>query len=168
MDPTTKRPTIMYTENQISWQQFSSKIRGNTDEDSKRIDDEREANFDVEVSTPKRHHHHATEMMRRRVVVRFQNKVDVMTHPAANDNDGGASCGTAPHHRFEVVEKSKTRAARRQIDDTMPHIPTAAAAAADPSTKRERRSNYWIHQDDKRRHAARLFKLNALDGEGGV
>lgn len=56
----------------------------------------------------------------------------------------------------EVVNKAKTRAARRKIEPEQIETPAEVLPA-----KRERRSDYWVHRADERRSAARTFKTQA-------
>ena len=56
----------------------------------------------------------------------------------------------------EEVKKPKTRAERREIEPT--EIDTPAAQTDKRPAKRERRCDYWVERDDKRRSAAITFK----------
>lgn len=58
----------------------------------------------------------------------------------------------------EVVNKAKTRAARRKIEPEQIETPAEVLPA-----KRERRSDYWVHRADERRSAARTLKTQAQD-----
>ena len=137
-------------DNQLGWQQFSNQIRQRENERVEFLEecrfnrrDEQEARFvDVEVSTPRRQASSGT----RRAVVKFQ-----LAAPVEEEEEA------MPTH-YEVVQKPKTRAARRameeaELEDTTPTV--------NPSPKRERRSDYWVQQNDKRRSAARTFKMTA-------
>ena len=74
--------------------------------------------------------------------------------PATTDTDAEV---VKPAH--ECVQKPKTRAERRAID--APIAETDVLPATNPAMKRERRSDYWVQRDDKRRSAARTFKDQA-------
>lgn len=144
-------------DNQLGWQQFSDQIR---QRENQRVEEEEECRFnrrdeqdakfvDVEVSTPRRQASSGGGGARR-AVVKFQ-----LAAPAVVEED---TTTTTTH--YEVVQKPKTRAARRameeEAEDEEDMTPTV-----NPSPKRERRSDYWVQQNDKRRSAARTFKMTA-------
>ena len=56
---------------------------------------------------------------------------------------------------YEEVQKPKTRAERRAVDE-----PLVAETETDalPVTKKERRSDYWVRRHDEFRNATRKFK----------
>ena len=142
-------------DNQLGWQQFSNQIR---QRENQRAEEEEECRFnrreeqdakfvDVEVSTPRRQ---ASSGPTRRAVVKFQ-----LAAPAVVEEET-----PTPSH-YEVVQKSKTRAARRAIEEEV-------TTTTDPSPpKRERRSDYWVERDEKRRCDARTFKMTAQLAVGG-
>jgi hypothetical protein len=144
-------------DNQLGWQQFSNQIRQRENQRAEEEEecrfnrrDEQDAKFvDVEVSTPRRQAISSSSGARR-AVVKFQ-----LAAPAVVEEDTTPT----PSH-YEVVQKPKTRAARRameeEAEDEEDMTPTV-----NPSPKRERRSDYWVQQNDKRRSAARTFKMTA-------
>lgn len=145
-------------DNQISWQQFSNQIRGAENARAEYLEecrskrrDEEDAKFvDVEVSTPRRQ---ASSGPTRRAVVKFQ-----LAAPAVVEEE------TPTTSHYEVVQKPKTRAARRAMEEAELEEDTTTT---DPSPKRERRSDYWVERDDKRRGDARTFKMTAQLAVGG-
>lgn len=155
-------------QNRIDWQQFSDRLRevvanernddGGAAEEcrfNRKKRDNLDANFAdlVEVSTPKRRQSSSISSssgtIRRRSIVKFQ----LVASAAVASSDAEVEETTTS--RYEVVQKLKTRAARRaiEVEVTTPTV--------NPSPKRERRSDYWIQQNDKRRNAARAFKMTA-------
>jgi hypothetical protein len=140
-------------DNQLGWQQFSNQIRQRENERVEFLEEcrfnrkhEQDAKFlDVEVSTPRRQVSSSSSGARR-AVVKFQ-----LAAPAVEEEE---TTPTTTSH-YEVVQKPKTRAARRTIEEEN------MTATVNPSSKRERRSEYWVQQDNKRRSAARTFKLTA-------
>ena len=139
-------------DNQLGWQQFSNQIRQRENERVEFLEecrfnrrDEQEARFvDVEVSTPRRQASSGT----RRAVVKFQ-----LAAPVEEEEEA------MPTH-YEVVQKPKTRAARRAMEEEA-ELEEDTTPTVNPSPKRERRSDYWVQQNDKRRSAARTFKMTA-------
>lgn len=157
--------------NQISWQQFSNQIRGAENARAEYLEecrsnrrDEEDAKFvDVEVSTPRRQASSSGSggcggaIRRRAVVVKFQLAPAVAAAAAAVVAVPVKETTTS---HYEVVQKPKTRAARRAMEeaeleeeDTTPTV--------NPRRERERRSDYWVERDDKRRGDARTFKMTA-------
>jgi hypothetical protein len=146
-------------DNQLGWQQFSDQIRQRENERVEYLEecrfnrrDEQDAKFvDVEVSTPRRQASSSSGGGgARRAVVKFQ-----LAAPTVVEED--TTTTTTSH--YEVVQKPKTRAARRAMEeeeDEEDMTPTV-----NPSPKRERRSDYWVQQNDKRRSAARNFKMTS-------
>ncbi len=145
-------------DNQLGWQQFSNQIRQRENERVEFLEecrfnrrDEQDAKFvDVEVSTPRRQAISSSSGARR-AVVKFQ-----LAAPTVVEEDTTTTTTTT---HYEVVQKPKTRAARRAMEeeeDEEDMTPTV-----NPSPKRERRSDYWVQQNDKRRSAARTFKMTA-------
>jgi hypothetical protein len=143
-------------DNQLGWQQFSNQIRQRENERVEFLEEcrfnrkhEQDAKFlDVEVSTPRRQASSSSSSSgARRAVVKFQ-----LAAPAVEEEE------TPTMSHYEVVQKPKTRAARRTIEEEEEEDMTATV---NPSSKRERRSEYWVQQNDKRRSAARTFKLTA-------
>lgn len=76
--------------------------------------------------------------------------------PATTDTDAE---DVKPAH--ECVQKPKTRAERRAIDAPIAETDVVLPATNPAMMKRERRSDYWVQRDDKRRSAARTFKDQA-------
>lgn len=152
-------------DNQISWQQFSNQIRGAENARAEYLEecrsnrrDEEDAKFvDVEVSTPRRQAIGGGSGTTRRAVVKFQlaaaSAVAEVVAPVEE---------TTSH--YEVVQKPKTRAARRAMEEAEEEDTTPTV---NPSPKRERRSDYWVERDDKRRGDARTFKMTAQLAVGG-
>ena len=142
-------------DNQLGWQQFSNQIRQRENERVEFLEecrfnrrDEQEAKFvDVEVSTPRRQASSGSGPTRR-AVVKFQ-----LAAPVEEEE-----MPTTTTH-YDVVQKPKTRAARRAMEEAAEEEDTTPTV--NPSPKRERRSDYWVQQNDKRRSAARTFKMTA-------
>lgn len=143
-------------DNQLGWQQFSNQIRQRENERVEYLEecrfnrrDEQEAKFvDVEVSTPRRQAISSSSGARR-AVVKFQ-----LAAPTVVEED---TTTTTIH--YEVVQKPKTRAARRAMEEEAEE--EDMTPTVNPSPKRERRSDYWVQQNDKRRSAARTFKMTS-------
>ena len=153
-------------QNQISWQQFSNQIRGAENARAEYLEecrsnrrDEEDAKFvDVEVSTPRRQASSSSggSGTTRRAVVKFQ-----LAAPAAVVEEEKPT--TTSH--YEVVQKPKTRAARRAMEEA--ELVEEVTTTTDPSPKRERRIDYWVERDSKRRGDARTFKMTAQLAVGG-
>jgi hypothetical protein len=145
-------------DNQLSWQQFSNQIRGAENARAEYLEecrskrrDEEEAKFvDVEVSTPRRQASSSSggSGTTRRAVVKFQ----LAAPPAVVEEEKPT---TTSH--YEVVQKPKTRAARRAMEEA--ELEEEVTTTTDPSPKRERRIDYWVERDSKRRGDARTFKM---------
>ena len=157
-------------DNQLSWQQFSNQIRGAENARAEYLEecrskrrDEEDAKFvDVEVSTPRRQASSSSggSGTTRRAVVKFQlapvvAAAAVVAVPVEE---------TTSH--YEVVQKPKTRAARRAMEEA--ELEEEVTTTTDPSPKRERRIDYWVERDNKRRGDARTFKMTAQLAVGGV
>jgi hypothetical protein len=146
-------------QNQISWQQFSNQIRGAENARAEYLEecrskrrDEEEAKFvDVEVSTPRRQASSSSGGIgtTRRAVVKFQ----LAAPPAVVEEEKPT---TTSH--YEVVQKPKTRAARRAMEEAELEE-EVTTTTTDPRPKRERRIDYWVERDSKRRGDARTFKM---------
>jgi hypothetical protein len=135
-------------QNQISWQQFSlrERMQRQQGEDfviESRVNarDDDEAKFDISVSTPRRGAQTKRESARVRFV--FERQQPQQTTPPANNEK-----------EHEEIKKPKTRAEKRAAEEEQ-----IEAAAAAPKHK-ERRSDYWVQQDDLRMKRARGFKLS--------
>ena len=152
-------------DNQLGWQQFSNQIRQRenqrADEEeecrSKRRDEEDAKFVDVEVSTPRRQASSGGIGTTRRAVVKFQLATPAVALLAPVEEE------TPTTSHYEVVQKPKTRAARRAMEEEEEEVTTTT----DPSPKRERRSDYWVERDEKRRCDARTFKMTAQLAVGG-
>ncbi len=148
-------------DNQLGWQQFSNQIRQRENERVEFLEecrfnrrDEEDAKFvEVEVSTPRRQ---ASSGPTRRAVVKFQ-----LAAPAVVEEEKPT---TTSH--YEVVQKPKTRAARRAMEEAELEE-EVTTTTTDPSPKRERRIDYWVERDNKRRGDARTFKMTAQLAVGG-
>ena len=140
-------------DNQLGWKQFSNQIRQRENERVEFLEecrfnrrDEEDAKFvEVEVSTPRRQ---ASSGPTRRAVVKFQ-----LAAPAVVEED------TPTTSHYEVVQKPKTRAARRAMEEA--ELEEDTTPTVNPSPKRERRNDYWVERDSKRRGDARTFKMTA-------
>lgn len=151
-------------DNQLSWQQFSNQIRGAENARAEYLEecrskrrDEEEAKFvDVEVSTPRRQ---ASSGPTRRAVVKFQLAAPAVALLAPVEEE------TPTTSHYEVVQKPKTRAARRAMEEA--ELEEEVTTTTDPSPKRERRIDYWVERDNKRRGDARTFKMTAQLAVGG-
>ena len=138
-------------DNQLGWKQFSNQIRGAENARAEYLEecrskrrDEEDAKFvDVEVSTPRRQ----VSSGARRAVVKFQ-----LAAPAVEEE-------TPTTSHYEVVQKPKTRAARRAMEEA--ELEEDTTPTVNPSPKRERRNDYWVERDSKRRGDARTFKMTA-------
>lgn len=151
-------------DNQLSWQQFSNQIRGAENARAEYLEecrskrrDEEDAKFvDVEVSTPRRQ---ASSGPTRRAVVKFQLSAPAVALLAPVEEE------TPTTSHYEVVQKPKTRAARRAMEEA--ELEEEVTTTTDPSPKRERRIDYWVERDNKRRGDARTFKMTAQLAVGG-
>ena len=147
-------------ENQFKWTQFSARLGCGSDGEQVR-NDETVRFDDVEISTPRRGATTTRDFERRRraLVVRFQDH-----RPAAVAEDEEEP---TPALLLEAVERPRTRSARRAADDEAEREATAPPPAPipRPTPKRERRSDYWVARDDKRRTSARTFKTYQDDAE---
>ena len=136
-------------QNQIGWQQFSIQHRNQEragddflNESRSNARDNQDETFDIQVSTPKRARS-AVKQAPTPKNARVQKPITPETETIITEKS------------HEHVQKSKTRAARRAIEDEITESPTE-------STKpkhRERRTDYWVQRDDKRRTAARTLKF---------
>ena len=146
-------------DNQLGWKQFSNQIRGAENARAEYLEecrskrrDEEDAKFvDVEVSTPRRQASSSSGGIgtTRRAVVKFQ----LAAPPAVVEEEKPT---TTSH--YEVVQKPKTRAARRAMEEAELEE-EVTTTTTDPSPKRERRIDYWVERDSKRRGDARTFKM---------
>ena len=136
-------------QNQINWQQFSLRERARgefletcREHEKDNKNDAEEAKFDVAVSTPtsrKRAGRTGQPGEKHKPVQRkVQVQVQVQEVPTTDE---------VPR---ELVQKAKTRAARRADDDLSTETPDVKLP-----TKRVRRSDYWVQRDDEHRSAAR-------------
>lgn len=155
--------------NQISWQQFSNQIRGAENARAEYLEecrsnrrDEEDAKFvDVEVSTPRRSSSGGGGGGAiRRAVVKFQ------LAPVAAAAAAVAVPVEETTSHYEVVQKPKTRAARRAMEEAELEE-EEVTTTTQPRRERERRSDYWVDRDDKRRGDARTFKMTAQLAVGG-
>ena len=159
-------------DNQLSWQQFSNQIRGAENARAEYLEecrskrrDEEDAKFvDVEVSTPRRQASSSSggSGTTRRAVVKFQLAAPpavALLAPVEEEKP------TTTSH-YEVVQKPKTRAARRAMEEAELEE-EVTTTTTDPSPKRERRNDYWVERDSKRRGDARTFKMTAQLAVGG-
>ena len=152
-------------QNQISWQQFSNQIRGAENARAEYLEecrsnrrDEEDAKFvDVDVSTPRRQASGGGggAIRRRAAVVKFQLAPVVAAAAAVVPVEE-----TTTTSHYEVVQKPKTRAARRAMEEAELEEEDATPTV-NPRRERERRSDYWVQRDDKRRGDARNFKMTA-------
>jgi hypothetical protein len=134
-------------QNQIGWQQFSLRHRNieSTHDDS--LDETRDKHDDtleIHTSTPKS----KTRTVQKRTTTPRKTRVQKPITPETETH--------ITENSREHVQKPKTRAARREIEDEITETPPIE------STKpkhRERRSDYWVQRDDKRRTAARTIKF---------
>ena len=148
-------------DNQLGWQQFSNQIRQRENDRVEFLEEccfnrkhEQDSKFlDVEVSTPRRQASNGSGT--RRVVVKFQ-----LAAPALEEEMTTTTTTTTTTSHYEVVQKPKTRAARRAMEEEEEEEEDMTPTV-NPTRERERRSDYWVQQDDKRRSAARTFKLTA-------
>lgn len=136
-------------QNQISWAQFShhERLRQQQQADFIRecranAKDNDEEKFDISVSTPRRGSTKRREQTRVRFV--FERQPQLEQTPENN---------TEKAH--EEIKKPKTRAEKRTVETE------AACEQIEAAPKhKERRSDYWVHQDDLRMKRARGFKLS--------
>ena len=154
-------------DNRLGWQQFSNQIRGAENAHAEYLEecrskrrDEEDAKFvDVEVSTPRRQASSGGIGTTRRAVVKFQLATPAVALLAPVEEE------TPTTSHYEVVQKPKTRAARRAMEEA--ELEEEVTTTTDPSPKRERRSDYWVERDEKRRCDARTFKMTAQLAVGG-
>ena len=145
-------------QNQINWQHFSLRERAHGEflETCRELEkdhekDAEEAKFDVSVSTPTSGRRLARSAEKHKPAqrkVQVQVQVQVQEVPTTTDD--------VPR---ELVQKAKTRAARRADDDDDDDL-TLNTEMPDVKlpTKRVRRNDYWVKRDDERRSAARTLK----------
>ena len=150
-------------QNQINWQQFSLRERARGEfletcreheKDNKK--DAEEAKFDVAVSTPTSRKRTGRTGRTGKPAEKHkpvQRKVQVQVQEIPTPDE-------VPR---ELVQKAKTRAARRADDDELT-LSTETPDAKLP-TKRMRRSDYRVQRDDERRSAARTLKTCQTETE---
>jgi hypothetical protein len=142
-------------QNQISWAQFSHRERLQHQlqadfirECRANAKDNDEEKFDISVSTPRR----GAQTKRRPPRVRFvfERQPQQLEQTPENNNE----------KTHEEIKKPKTRAEKRAVE-------TEACEQIEAAPKhKERRSDYWVQQDDLRMKRARGFKLpvdNSVD-----
>ena len=146
-------------QNQINWQQFSLRERARGEfletcreheKDNKK--DAEEAKFDVAVSTPtsrKRAGRTGRTGQPAEKHMPVQRKVQVQVQEIPTPDE-------VPR---ELVQKAKTRAARRA------DAPNTETPDVKLPTKRVRRSDYRVQRDDERRSAARTLKTCQTETE---
>ena len=154
--------------NQYQWTQFTSRLGRDRGDVEPARNDETAVRFDdVEVSTPRRGATSTRDFERRRraIVVRFQDPRPHDDATPAHDDADDAELTPAPAH--EPGARPRTRSARRAADDAAYREATAPppAPTPTPTLKRERRSDYWVARDDKRRTSARTFKTQQCDAD---
>lgn len=136
--------TTTMTSAQFAWKQFSTSHIQRENGADERLDEYDDDNFDMEAkAVPSRAS--ATTSKTTRQTQSKPRKI-----PSIVVGEANTVHQTATH---EVVQKSKTRAARREIEPDEEETTTDVRPA-----KRERRSDYWVQQHDERRSAARTFK----------
>ena len=148
------------TGDQFAWKQFSLNHiqREGGAAHGRNDDDDYEENFDVPVTsstrstaTSKTTHRDNHYKPRKSDVQKFQ---QIAAQAAAAAAAVAAALVEKTH---EEVKKPKTRAERREIEPTEIDTPAAAQTDKRPA-KRERRCDYWVERDNKRRSAAITFK----------
>lgn len=156
----SKIDTMAARQNQISWAEFShhERLQHQLQADFIRecranAKDKDEEKFDISVSTPRRG---AQTKRREQPRVRFvferqpqQHERQPQQHPETPENNNEKA--------HEQIKKPKTRAEKRAVETEATE--QIAAIAAAPKHK-ERRSDYWVEQDDLRMKRARGFKLS--------
>ena len=133
------------SQDQINWRQFSLNLQEGTrtNESGTRAREEFDETFDIPVSTPTRRN---TAEKRATTPRRTEKRTEIQALPASTEKS------------HENIQKPKTRAARRTIDtitETPPEIK--------PSQHRERRTDYWVQQDDIRMKRVRKLKTALLE-----
>jgi len=139
-------------QNQISWAQFShhERLRQQQQADFIRecranAKDNDEEKFDISVSTPRRGAQNKRRELPPRVRFVFERHQPQQLEQTTENNN---------EKTHEEIKKPKTRAEKRTIETE-----TCEQIEAAPKHK-ERRSDYWVHQDDLRMKRARGFKLS--------
>jgi hypothetical protein len=134
-------------DNQISWQQFSHRLanadeRPKLDEYRRNQMEEYDESFDFPAADPRHICTSSTTSTKKRIQPK-QNIEKVETNIASSSH--------------QQIKKAKTRAERRAVE-----TPTETPTESNLSTRKERRSPYWIQCDD-RRNAARTLKVKFLE-----
>ncbi len=146
----TMTATTRQNQNQISWAQFSHRERMQHQQQADfmtecraNAKDNDEAKFDISVSTPRRGAQTKRRPPRVRFVFERQPQQQLEQKPENNNEKA-----------HEEIKKPKTRAEKRAVE-TEEAVEQIEAA---PKHK-ERRSDYWVQQDDLRMKRAKGFKL---------
>lgn len=139
-----ERNTMTAIQNQISWAQFSHQLQADFIRECRaNANDNDEEKFDISVSTPRR----GAQTKRReqpRVRFVFERQPQQLEQTPENNNEKA----------HEEIKKPKTRAEKRAVE-------TEACEQIEAAPKhKERRSDYWVQQDDLRMKRARGFKLS--------
>ena len=148
--------TATTRQNQISWAQFSHRERMQhrlqedfMTESRANAKDNDEEQFDISVSTPRRGaqtKRRSEQQTRVRFVFERQPQQQLEQTPENNEK------------AHEEIKKPKTRAEKRAVE-TEEAVEQIEAA---PKHK-ERRSDYWVQQDDLRMKRAKGFKSSSVD-----
>lgn len=134
-----------FSQDQINWRQFSLNLQEGTrtNEPRTRAKEEFDETFDNPISTPRRRN---TAEKRAATPRRTEKRTEIQAISASTEKS------------HENIRKPKTRAARRTID-TITETPTETK----PSQHRERRTDYWVQQDDIRMKRVRKLKTALLE-----
>ena len=154
------------TSNQFSWRQFTEREREQREKNEMstssgrgrlRSSKEPEDYIEVEVKTPRRSTRNNVKSVvesevakksTKKVTITVTNSIQTIIQPQP----------------FENVQAVRTRSQKRLADaaDAMVQLQQASLGIPQnqtPREKTERRSDYWVKRDDKRRQSARLLKI---------
>lgn len=145
------------TSSQIDWKRFSlnhiQRESGGGDERN----DYDEYGLDMQVTSPT--HAHATSRTIHRQSKQHGHHAPKSGEHKPKPSTSALTIEISPKEQtHEQVNKSKTRAARRAIEET-PVEELSTDENAVPPEKKEKRSDYWVQRDEERRSAARTFKI---------
>jgi hypothetical protein len=153
------------TSNQFSWRQFTERERDQREKNEMltsgrgRLHSSKEPEdyIEVEVKTPRRSTRNSAKSVVESEVAKKPTKKVTITVTKSIQT-------IIPPQPFENVQPVRTRSQKRLADaaDAMVQLQQASLGipqSQTPREKTERRSDYWVKRDDKRRQSARLLKI---------
>jgi hypothetical protein len=159
------------TSNQFSWRQFTEREREQREQREKsemsngcgrgRLHSSKEPEDynEVEVKTPRRSTRNSAKNVEFQVDKKTTKNVTItVTKPVEMSNQ------TIQTKSFENVQPIRTRSQKRLADAADAMVQLQQASIGIPQNqnsreKKERRSNYWVKRDDKRRQSDRILKI---------